>query len=159
MTRARAAELADSFVATNQEVIAFARSCSDEQWQTLVPGEDWPVSVVIHHIAEGHANARAWLETMVKGEEVTTTLDEIHGRNAEHAARSADVSIDEAVALLESNGSLMASLLRGLTDEDLVRTAPFGPADGRALPVEQMAAVTAKHAQGHLAHARDALAG
>jgi hypothetical protein len=158
MTSARADELADEFAATNQEVIAFARSCSDEQWQTIVPGEAWPVSVVIHHIAEGHAGAREWLETMVRGDAVTTTIDEIDDRNLVHATQFADVTIDEAVALLESNGALMESLLRNLDDEDLDRTAPFGPADGRSLPVEQMAVVTAGHARGHLASAREAIA-
>jgi hypothetical protein len=158
MTSARAAELADGFAEANGEVIAFATQCTDEQWQTMVPGEAWPVSVVIHHIAEGHAGAREWLETMVKGEAVTTTIDEIDGRNVDHAARYAGVSVDEAVTLLQSNGAVMEALLRGLSDEDLARQAPFGPADGRSLPVEQMAAVTAQHALGHLAHARDALA-
>jgi len=157
MTSARAAELADNYVAANQEVIAFARSCTDEQWATMVPGEAWPVSVVIHHIAEAHAGAREWLETMVNGDAVTTTMEDIDGRNGEHAIRSSDVSIDDTVALLESNGVLMEAVLRRLTDEDLARTAPFGPANGQPLPVEQLAAVTAGHALGHLAHARDAL--
>jgi uncharacterized damage-inducible protein DinB len=157
MSSSRADELADNFAAANREVIAFARSCSDEQWQTIVPGEAWPVSVVIHHIAEGHHGAREWLETMTKGDAVTTTVDDIDGRNLVHATQYADVSVDEAVALLETNGALMEAVLRGLSDADLAREAPFGPADGQPLPVEQLAKVTAGHALGHLASARDAL--
>jgi len=63
----------------------------------------------------------------------------------------------ETMALLEVNGNLLEEALRGLSDEDLDRTAPFGPAAGRELPTEDLAAVAARHTREHLAHARDAL--
>ncbi len=153
----RAAALADAFAAANTEVIAFAGSCTDAQWRTVVPGEDWPVGVVIHHIAEGHANALVWVTAMASGEPVTDSGEDIDRRNVDHAARCNGIEIVETVALLAESGALTEAVLRRLTDEQLDRTAPFGPAGGRPFPVEQMAAVTAQHALGHLAHAREAL--
>jgi hypothetical protein len=148
--------LADDFSATNAEVIAFAESCSEDQWWTVVPGEDWTVGVVLHHIAEGHAQGLRWLSTMARGEAVTDSSDDIHGRNVEHASRCSDISIADTVTLLRENGAAMEAALRQLTDEELTTMAPFGPADGRPLPVGEMAAVAARHPRGHLDHAREA---
>lgn len=158
MASERANELADDFAAANEEVIEFAQSRTPAQWQTEVPGESWTVGVVLHHIAEGHANGLRWLTAMVAGDAVTDTQLDIDDRNVDHAERSADVTTADTVDLLRSNGALLEDALRSLSDEDLARTAAFGPADGRALPVEQLALVTAGHARGHLQHARDALA-
>jgi hypothetical protein len=154
----RAASLADALATVNAEAIAFAQSCTDGQWRTLVPGEGWPVGVVIHHIAEGHANGLRWLETMASGTPVTDSGPDIDEWNVEHAIRCADVGVVETVALLAQNGARVEAAIRQLTDDQLDRTAPFGPAGGRALPAEQMAAVTAQHARGHLDHAREAVA-
>ncbi len=40
MPSERAAALADEFAAANAAAVAFARSCSEDQWRTVVPGED-----------------------------------------------------------------------------------------------------------------------
>lgn len=152
-----ATELADDFAAANAEVIAFAASCSGEQWLTVVPGEDWAVGVVLHHVAEGHAQAVRWLRSMARGEAVTDTSDDIDSHNEEHAERCAGIAAAETVALLEEKGAQLEALLRRFTDEELEQTAPFGPAGGRPLPVSQLAAVAASHARGHLDHAREAV--
>ena len=46
----------------------------------------------------------------------------------------------ETVALLEANGALLQATLRGLSDEELGRRAPFGPAGGRELATQDLAA-------------------
>jgi hypothetical protein len=158
MPSERAASLADALAAVNAESITFAESCTDTQWHTVVPGEGWPVGVVLHHIAEGHANGLKWLEAMASGMPVTDSGPDIDEWNVEHAARCADVGVVETVALLTQNGARVEAAIRRLTDDELDQTAPFGPAGGRALPAEQMAAVTAQHARGHLDHAREAVA-
>jgi DinB family protein len=157
MPSERATELADEFAAVNAEIVTFAASCTEAQWQTMVPGEEWPVGVVLHHIAEGHAQGLRWLETMARGEAVTDTQDDIDGRNMEHARRSADIGQAETVQLLEANGALVEAALRRLDDGDLARMAPFGPAGGRSFPVGDFAAVTYQHGSGHFAHAKAAL--
>ena len=71
--------------------------------------------------------------------------------------RAEAVGPAETVALLEVNGVVLAEALRGLSDEELDRTAPFGPAGGRRLPTVDLAAVAARHTREHLAHARGAV--
>jgi uncharacterized damage-inducible protein DinB len=157
MATERATELADDFAAANGEAIAFARSCSEADWALPVPGEGWTVGVVLHHIAEGHSHAYHWLRAMASGEGVAESAEDIDRANAEHAVRAEDADSDETVALLEEKGARLVLTLRKLSDEDLARTAPFGPAGGRMLPTADLAPVAARHTREHLAHARSAV--
>jgi hypothetical protein len=155
----RAATLADAFEAVSQEAIEFARGCSDTQWSVPVPGEDWTVGIVLHHIAEGMLNGSAWLSSMCRGEAVTSTVQTIDEANVDHAARAADIGRDETLALLITNSALVAEQLRGLSDEQLDMVAPFGPAGGRELPAQAMAEASVGHVRGHLEHAQAAAEG
>jgi hypothetical protein len=157
MPEETSAELADDFAAANAEVIAFARSCTPTQWLTPVPGEEWTVGVVIHHIAEGHAQGVRWSTAMVRGDPVVDTVHDIDQRNVDHAERERTCTVARTIALLEENGAQAESVLRSLSADDLVQTAPFGPAGGQVLPAGAFAAVFAGHARGHLAHAQDAV--
>ena len=158
MVSERANALADDFAAANRDALAFARGCTEREWVLSVPGEGWSVGVVLHHIAEGHAHGTRWLEGMAHGDGVGETAEDIDRVNAAHAIRAEAVGPAETMDLLEANGTLLEEALRGLTDEDLDRTAPFGPAGGRRLPTGNLAAVAARHTREHLAHARDAVA-
>jgi hypothetical protein len=151
------APFADDFAAANAEAIAFALACTDAQWGTTVPGEEWTVGVVLHHIAEGHANGERWLRAMAQGEAVTDTADDIDAKNVEHASRAAAVSQADTATLLAENGARLESVLRSLRDEDLERMAPFGPAE-RPMPTKALAGVAARHVREHLDHARAAAA-
>jgi DinB superfamily len=153
----RAAALADEFAAANEAAIVLAESCSESQWRTVVPGEEWTVGVVLHHVAEGHAQGARWLLSMAAGDGVADTGDDIDRHNVTHAEQWSDVSVADTVALLRDNGHRTEALLRALTDEELDRTAPFGPAGGQLFLVEQLAAVASGHPRGHLAHAQKAL--
>jgi hypothetical protein len=155
----RSDALAADFARANGKALAFARSCTDEQWARTVPGEGWTVGVVLHHVAEGHAQGVRWLGAMASGRGVTDTADGIDQDNAAHAARAGLVGQVETVALLQTNGSRLEETLRGLSDEDLDRAAPFGPGGGRSFPTVELAAVPARHTLEHLSHAEDAAAG
>jgi hypothetical protein len=157
MPSERGTALAEDFAAANREVVEFARSCSDAEWVLVVPGEQWPVGVVVHHIAEGHEHGVNWLSQMAHGQAITDTAEGIDQDNAAHATRAARAGRDETVALLEANAVTLERALRALSDEELDRTASFGPAGGRELPTVALAAVAARHAREHLAHARAAV--
>ncbi len=158
MASERSGALADDFAWANAEAVAFARSCSEDAWMRPVPGEGWTVGVVLHHIAESHGNTRRWVEEMAQGDGVTDTADTIDEANAAHAVRAASVTPTETVSLLEDNGARLAATLRALSDEELDRSAVFGPAGGRAFPTFELASVPARHTREHLSHARSAAA-
>jgi DinB family protein len=159
MANERAAALADEFGAANGEAVAFARTCSADAWRLPVPGEEWTVGVVLHHIAESYGTSARWLAGMARGEGVPETAEAIDRANAVHAEQAASALPAETVALLMDGGARLEALLRALSDEELDRSAPFGPAGGRAFPTVDLAAVPARHTREHLAHARAAAAG
>jgi hypothetical protein len=134
--------------------MAFVRRCSETEWRLTVPGEGWSVGVVLHHVAVGHGQGVRWLHQMASGEGVTDTAESIDRENAAHAVRMKAVGPQETLALLEQNGSVLEASLRAFSDEELDRTAPFGPAGGRPMPTEALAAVAARHTREHLSHAR-----
>ncbi len=94
---------------------------------------------------------------MAAGAGVVETGDDIDRANAEHALRAVAVGPGETVVLLQENGRRLEGLLRGLSDEQLERTAPFGPAGGHVFSTMDLAPVTARHTREHLGHARDAV--
>lgn len=152
---------AESFAAdleeANAEAIAFVESCTEGHWATKVAGEDWPVGVVLHHIAMGHLQMVDWLGRARHHEEITKTAAEIDEDNAGHARTAADATRAETVEELRRNGVALVTLIRGLGAEDLAIGVPFGPGDGMILTVGQLAAVSARHCRTHLADARGAL--
>ena len=159
MASERAAALADDFAAANAEAVSFARACPTEAWRRTVPGEGWTVGVTVHHIAESLEQSCRWVAAMARGEGVADTADMIDRANAAHAARAGSATPTETVALLEDSGALLEAVLRGCSDEELDRRAPFGPAGGAVFPTADLAAVPARHTREHLAHARAAAAG
>ena len=99
-------------------------------------GEDWPVGVVLHHIAEGHGQASRWLQAMSNGEAVPDTAEDIDRANAAHAVRAESVDPVETVALLEIRGRELEALLRRLDDEQLDRSGRRSARPGdRSFPV------------------------
>jgi hypothetical protein len=153
----RGAALADDFAAANAEAIAFAGSCDEKEWLVTVPGEEWSVGVVLHHIAEGYGQSTRWLLAMSGGRRVPDTAADIDRANANHARRAGTVGPGETLILLEQRGAELESLLRRLDDEQLDRVAPFGPAGGQVFGAADLAPVAARHTREHLAHARGAL--
>lgn len=152
-----ASELADDFEAANTEVVDFAESCTPDQWRTKVAGEEWPVCVLVHHVAEGHALVSGWIDSVRRNGAVEGTAGAIDELNALHATKYATVTVAEAVGLLRSNGAKASETLRSLSAEELASSAPFGPADGRPMPLEGIAAAAAAHARRHMASAMAAI--
>ena len=72
MVASKANALAVELERANDEVAAFALACSPEQWRAVVRGEQWPVGVVVHHVAVGHDLMRRWLGRVAAGDDITT---------------------------------------------------------------------------------------
>lgn len=152
-------ELATAFDDANGELIVFARSCSEAQWATVVPGENWPVGVVVHHVAVGHRLLGGWVESALRGEDIHDTAAGVDAANAAHARASAAVEMEETVELLRTEAAPVSETLHGLLPDDLARAVAFGPADGAVLSVEALAGAATRHCRVHLANARAALEG
>jgi DinB superfamily len=150
-------DYATEFERVNEEVITFVRSCSDDQWRTNVPGENWPVGVVMHHVAAGHQQVGSWIESARDGRDIAITGDAIDSANARHAEEQVEVTASETVELLGSNGAALAALLRSLDEDEMQRKVRFAPAGGALRSTEQLCGAASGHPLSHLAHAKEAL--
>lgn len=72
-------------------------------------------------------------------------------------ANAASVRPAETVDPLEAHGARLEALLRALRDEELNRTAPFGPAGGQAFSTADLAPAATRHTREHLGHAKSAV--
>ena len=148
------AQRAQEMLDANEELVAFVESCSDADWVTVCEGETWPVGVVACHVALGHHVVAQWIEQL-RGGGVSLARDELNAANAAMAARHADVTPAEVIELSRRNVQVLAEKLRALTAEDLRASAPFGPAGGMVVAVDDLAG-SRGHVDGHLASMRAA---
>jgi hypothetical protein len=157
---ARAEELARQFEQVNDEVIAFVEACDDAAWKATCADDERTVGAVAQHIADGHRGVTQWVSTLAAGQPVTVTMDQIHSANAQAAAIYGGRSQSEVADSLRRRGAAAAARVRGLSDEDLARSAPFGPGGGMPLSAE-MIIVRAMlgHPRGHLESMRKSTAG
>ena len=148
---ARAEELARQFEQLNDEVVAFVEACDDGAWRAQCADDERSVGVVAQHVADGHRAASRWVRTIVAGQPIAVTMDDIHAANAQAAAASVNRSRGEVAGALRQHGAAAASTLRGLSDEDLARSAPFGPAGGSPVSAETIiTGIMLRHPRAHL---------
>ena len=127
----RAAELAAKLESANAAVIAALERCSDEQLKRTCEGEGWPVTVAAHHVAVSHTGIAGLVKLIADGQPVPPiTMEMINAGNAQHAREFANVTREETLAALRTGGQAAVEMVRGLTDEQLDRTAPMAFAGG-----------------------------
>ena len=120
----RGDDLATQFEATNASVIAAVEALSDEQWGVINTPETWSRGVVAHHVAVDHEAIAGLVQGIATGADVPPLdMDGLDAINAQHATEAANCTKEETLALLRSGGIAAASMLRGLSDEQLEATA------------------------------------
>ena len=135
----RAADLAAKLESANEAVIAALESCTQEQLGKQCEGEGWSPTVTAHHIATSHAGIGGLASMIANGQPVPPiTMDMINAGNAQHAQDFANVSREETIALLRSAGKEAVEMVRGLSDEQLDRTAPMAFAGGEVWSAAQV---------------------
>jgi uncharacterized damage-inducible protein DinB len=154
----RGQELAQRFEQANEEMIRAVEGCSDEQWRAKCAGEGWSVGVVAHHVAGGHQGIAGLVNAVATGQPVPSiTMEQIDQGNAQHAQQHANCTKQETLDMLRQNGEAAAGTVRGLSDEQLSRTAPLlgGPPMSAGQMVER---ILIGHVQGHLDSIKQATA-
>lgn len=155
----RGQALADRFEQANKEMTTTVERCSDAQWKTKTSGETWSVGVVAHHVAEGHGAIAGLIQKIATGQPLPPlTMDMLHQMNAAHAKQHANCTKEETLALLRKNGATAASTVRGLSDEQLDRSAPV--LGGPPMTAQQMVErVLIGHIQEHHGSIRATVSG
>lgn len=148
-------QLADEYDAAMAEMIAFAKSCSDEDWSTICPKEERTVGVLFDHVAKGNPQVVEWIEEFLADRPVPITPDTLNEQNAQHAKGAANRPRNQTIDELTATKPQTSRAIRALTDDQLHRTQEFGWAGTRE--VSWVAGAAVRHPRGHLKSIREAL--
>lgn len=156
----RAAALARRIETGAAELAAFARTLSNDEWETVVPPDGRTVGVIVHHVANMYPVEVELARELALGRAIVgVTWDVVAEINAKHAAEYAGVTRLEALSFLERQSRAAAEAVRGFSDEELDRAG--------AVSLNAYAPLTAqffledhavRHSWHHLAKIRRALA-
>jgi hypothetical protein len=147
----KAEALAKQFETKVQEATAVLDKLSDADWKKVTSAEKWPVGVVAHHIATGHEGIAGLVKSAASGQHKPSFgMKELDQMNAQHAKDFANVGKAETLALHKKNASTAASIVRGLDETALGRSAE--PLKGMSpMTTEQMiAAILIGHIDEHI---------
>jgi uncharacterized damage-inducible protein DinB len=153
----RTTALADRFEQANGEIIETVERCSDAQWRAKTSGEGWPVGVVAHHVAEGHKAIAGLVQLIATGQPLPgLTREKLDEMNAEHAKQHANCTKAETLQLLRTAAATAAATIRGLSDDQLERTASVlgGPPMSAQQAIDR---ILIGHVHEHLANIKTAV--
>jgi hypothetical protein len=137
-TATKSATLAREFETKVHEAAAVLEKLSDGDWKKVTAGEQWTVGVTAHHLASAFVPVAGIVTAMVSdrppGTLTRATLDEL---NARHAKDHAGCTKAETIALLTKGAATAATVVRGLSDEQLAKRATVFT-DAPPMSAEQM---------------------
>jgi hypothetical protein len=147
------ADHAAAIAASRDRLVAFAASCSDDDWRSRPltgQGDDRTVGVIVDHVADSYDYIGAWLSAIGAGQDPPVSAELVDGFNAAHAQEAAAITPADAISHLGRSGDVVIALVSGLSLEDLER------ADGR---IGRFAVILARHPDNHRAEIEAALRG
>lgn len=157
----RANLLADRIEEGAATLAAFVETLSEGDWRKPVSATDRrTVGVIVHHVGNMYPIEIDAARAIAAGNAVTDVTWEVVAQvNAQHAAEQNDVSREAALELLRKNSAQAAEAVRGFTDEQLDRAAPFSLSYGAPMTAQFVIEDHAlRHSWHHLARIRKAVA-
>jgi len=139
---------------------AFAEGLSDAEWRTPTSSTDRrSVGQIVNHVALVYPIEVDLARAIANGKAITdVTWQVVAELNAGHAHEYANVTKAEALDLLRKNSRQAAETVRGFTDEELDRAAPFSLSFGAPVTAQFVVEDHAlRHSWHHLARIRAAL--
>ena len=121
---AKAEALAKQFEAKVQDATATLEKLTDADWKKTTAGEKWTVGVTAHHVASSHEGIAGIIKAVSAGQSTGNfTLEQLHEMNAKHAQEFANATKADTIALHKKNAAAAAAAVRGLTDDQLTKSA------------------------------------
>jgi hypothetical protein len=156
----QAQALAERFQRANLAVTETIENASDEQLQAVCTGEQATVASLGFHVGGVHALAAGWVSDIASGRGLPPIdWDAVNAINAESFPANANRSRDEVLGVLRENGAAALQVVRGLSDEDLARSAHFVLFDREMTAADMIEDVLIYDAESHLASIQAAIGG
>lgn len=118
----RARNLADQFGAAQSELIDTVQSIPDDKWNLTCQNDERSVGVMAHHIGMSISGTFEAVRLAGTGQPVPPmSWEMINTMNANHAIEYANVTKDEALECIRTNGEHVQKEIAQLSDETLDR--------------------------------------
>lgn len=155
----RSEALAKSLEAGAAALAEFAKTMSEEEWQTRLPKDGRKAGVVVHHVASVYPIEIHLATLLASGQPVAgVTWDAVATMNAGHAKDNDGVTKEAALAALATNSAAAAAAIRQMSDEQLDNAAPVSLNANAPLTCQFLLEDHAvRHSYHHLAGIRAAL--
>jgi hypothetical protein len=156
----RANALAERLEQGARALESIAAGLTGAEWRVAIPHDGRTVGVIVHHVASMYPLEINLALALAAGKPIEgVTWDAVHAINAKHASENANVTREEAVALLRRNSADAATAIRGLSDEELDRAAAVSlNADAPLTCQFFLEDHAVRHSYHHIAKIRAALA-
>jgi hypothetical protein len=87
-------------------------------------------------------------------------MEDVHTGNAQHAQARANVTRDEVLDALRSNGQAAAEIIRGLNEDEIMRPVPIAVMGGQEQNASEMSdMLLIGHIASHMQEIQNATAG
>ena len=142
------------------QLAEFVETISDSEWRKPVSSTDRrSTGLIVNHVASVYPIEVDLARAIAGGSAVTdVTWDVVAQLNAKQAEENANVTKAAALELLRRNSRDAANAVRGFTDEQLDRAAPFSLSFGAPVTAQFVIEDHAlRHSWHHLAKIRQAL--
>ncbi|MBA2754556.1 MAG: DinB family protein [Chloroflexia bacterium] len=106
------------------DLIAAVEGLTDEQWATICPDEQRSVGVLVHHVGAAYPEEADITTALAReGGVPGLTWEAVNQGNQDEAESHEQVDKASALAQVRENVATAATVVRGLTDEQLDRVA------------------------------------
>ena len=155
----QARDLADRLRAFNEEVVAFVKGLSEEEWRRTCESEKWSVGVVARHVGVGHYASIELAKIIVSGQALPDFgMEQISSLNEAHARKHTDCTKEEVLSILDKKGRKMVDYVAGLSDEELHRSNYVAEFNGDISVRKMLETINLQSAGEHLASMRRTVA-
>ncbi len=158
MSKANQAML-DTLAELNASILDVTGDVTEAEWQLKSVAENWPLGLLLSHIANGYKNVTDWIQKVIEGQPVYVTIDEINEANQEAREVYTPQSPAELIISLKTKMDGLTGLVESLGDEQVTKAAPMTLAGGREVtPAFLVEHILTGHTKGHLESFRLTLA-
>ncbi len=156
---ARSEALAQRLENGARQLAEFAKSVSDAEWTTPIPGDGRTVGVLVHHVANMYPIEIQLAQALGGGNAIEgVTWGAVHEINAKHAVEKKTVTKAEAIEALMTASAVAATAVRAFSDAQLDSAAAVSLNSDAPLTCQFFIEDHAmRHSYHHLAKIRAAL--
>jgi uncharacterized protein (TIGR03083 family) len=156
---AKTEALAKQFEAKAQEAADLIEKLTDQDWKRVTAAEKWPVGVVAHHVAGGHEGIAGIVKSVAAGQSLPNfTMAMLDEMNAKHAKEFASCTKTETLALHRKNAAAAAAVVRGLSDDQLARSATVLAGNPPMTAEQVITGILINHIDDHFGSIRKTIA-